>query len=91
MRKSEDLDLEIIFPKRLVEAMQDKGIDETDMEADGILSVSALKEYQRNMTRLPSLRSAVRIATYLEVSLDWLCGLDESEQDDWSGTDVVYF
>lgn len=91
MRKKEDIDLEIIFPQRLEEAMLDRGLDPEDLEADDIIASSTVKYYGKYGGRLPSLRSAVRMAAYLGVSLDWLCGLDDTTIDDFPSPDIVYF
>lgn len=79
MRRLEDRELELIFSDRLSEAMMMRGLEEEDFEDDDIASVSSVRYYQKDNSKLPNLRTAVRIANYLGVSLDWLCGIGENQ------------
>ena len=90
MRKKEDLGLERIFPERLEDALELRGLEPEDLEADDVSAASTIKYYGRYGGRLPSLRTAVRIACHLGVSLDWLCGLsDDMDGELWNETDVL--
>jgi transcriptional regulator with XRE-family HTH domain len=73
------------FARRLEEAMAAKGLDRKDLEDCGIVSVSSLREYIE-CGRLPNLRTACRIAEFLDCSVDWLCGFKEEPQ--WSDDEL---
>ena len=79
-----DYELEMIFARRLEDAMALKGVDASDIEFAGVIgSGSSIKAYIEG-DQIPNLRTAVRLAKYLDVSLDYLCGMDEA--DIWSDT-----
>lgn len=65
------------FPVRLQEALDRKGIDGKDLEDMGIISQASIKEYFES-GRLPNLRTACRLAEFLDVDLGWLCGCGET-------------
>lgn len=61
------------FPHRLQDLMDSRGFTPQDLEDAEIISASSVKEYLEN-GRLPNLRTAIRIAEFFDVTLDWLCG-----------------
>lgn len=75
MKRKEDYGLEKVFGERLFQEMYDQGKMVEDFEEDDICSASVLNSYISGKT-LPQLRTAVRIADYLGVGLDYLCGMD---------------
>lgn len=64
------------FPIRLRQALDAKGYSGKDLEDAGVVSASSIKEYVDG-GRLPNLRMACRIADFLDVDLNWLCGFEE--------------
>ena len=68
-------DIEYYFPERLDEAMSSQGIAPSDFEDLDVVSASSIKSYLDGKT-VPNLRTAVKIAEFLNVSLDYLCGFD---------------
>lgn len=73
------------FGSRLRQAMLDKGMEAKDLEDCGIISASSIREYV-DCGRLPNLRTACRLAEFLDVDLDWLCGFKEEAR--WSDVDI---
>lgn len=71
-------DIEYYFPERLDEAMSNQGIAPSDFEDLDIVSASSIKSYLDGKT-IPNLRTAVKIAEFLGVSLDYLCGFGMKE------------
>lgn len=61
------------FSRRLQDLLDQRVMTGKDLEDSGIISASSVKEYLEN-GRLPSLRTACRIADFFDVTLDWLCG-----------------
>lgn len=70
--------IDYAFGIRLRQAMDEKGYEPKDFEDFDVVSQSSIKEYLDN-GRIPNLRTACRIADFLDVSLDWLCGYDGSD------------
>jgi transcriptional regulator with XRE-family HTH domain len=75
MRKYDDIYLERIFSERLKEALDENLVSGEDLETLGIVSASNIDGYLKRKS-LPQLRTIVRIAEYLGVSIDWLCGIE---------------
>ena len=69
--------VDIFFSKRLQDLLDNHGMTGQDLEDEGIISASSVREYLEN-DRLPNLRTACRIAEFFSVSLDWLCGIGEN-------------
>lgn len=88
MKRKDDYGLERVFGERLADAMEDNGVTVEDMETDDIAVSSVINSYISGNS-LPQLRTAVRIATYLNVSLDYLCGLDDSDIESIHGLSGV--
>lgn len=65
----------IIFGNALSVAMTDNGLEPKDFEEFDICSTEAINSYLR-FERMPNMRTALKIADFLHVSLDWLCGRD---------------
>lgn len=80
-RKSNDSVLESIFARRLETAMLDMGVGAEEFDYDNICSAPTIKRYL-NGDCLPTLRTVWRIADYLGVSVDYLCGMDDTDEDD---------
>ena len=80
MKRSEDKALERTFSENLLRAMDEKGLTEDDLVLDGVVGRSSINAYI-SMTQLPTLRTICRIANYLDVTVDWLCGFDAVDED----------
>lgn len=77
MRKMNELNADYCFGKRLEEVMTMKGLDEKDFDDfEDVPSSSSIHDYIMG-NRLPTLRNAIQLAEFLNVSIDWLCGLGE--------------
>lgn len=80
-----DYKFEAVFARRLEDTLVSKGLDASDVEFAGVIgSENSIKAYI-NGYQIPNLRTAVRLAKYLNVSLDYLCGMDED--DIWFDSD----
>jgi transcriptional regulator with XRE-family HTH domain len=88
LKRKDDYGLEKVFGERLADAMEDNGVTVEDMETDDIAVSSVINSYISGKS-LPQLRTAVRIATYLNVSLDYLCGLDDGDIESIHGLSGV--
>lgn len=78
-----------IFAKRLKESRLRTGLKQADLaEKAGITaaSISAYESADGTKGKNPSLENAKAIAKALGVSLDWLCGLSDSNSDVSSGS-----
>lgn len=76
MKRNEDKPLEKCIADNLMRALEDRGLTEDDLVLDGVVGRSSINAYL-SMSQLPTLRTAYRIANYLGVTVDWLCGFDE--------------
>lgn len=74
--RSEWDNVDYYFGRRLDEALKAKGLERKDLDDLGIISQSSLHEYI-DCGRLPNLRTACRLAEFLDVDLNWLCGFNE--------------
>ena len=73
-------DLSVIFASRLQEALDNNLMSAEDFGEDFILTPCMIKKYlDPSDSTLPMLYTAARIAEYLDVSLDWLCGMDDND------------
>ena len=68
---------DIYFSMRLQDLLDSRCISASDLEDAGVVSASSVKEYLEN-GRLPSIRTACKIADFFDVDLDWLFGRDGS-------------
>lgn len=68
--------IDYCFGDRLKEAMTLKGLEGQDFDDLDIVSAASVHEYLEGR-RIPNLRTAARMADFLGVSLDWLCGIGE--------------
>lgn len=74
-----DLELQI-FSDRLKELRNEKGLTQAQF-VDGLgITASALSAYEKNLKN-PSISVAKRIAEKYNVSIDWLCGLSDKQND----------
>lgn len=66
-----------IFPLRLSEAMGQKRLLQRDLSTMSGITQSAISKYLtgKGLPRTPEL---IKLATVLGVSMDWLCGVDDS-------------
>lgn len=80
-RKYGDYKIESIFAKRLETAMIDFGVGIEELDLDDICASSMLRRYLKGEC-MPTLRTAWRIADYLGVTVDWLCGMDSDSNED---------
>lgn len=73
---------EYIFPKRLKEARQNKGLNMAELAEKTGITASAISSYERTeetgkaKPKIPSIENAMKLAIALGVSIDWLCGMD---------------
>lgn len=70
--------LENCFAERLQYEMDRRGLEPKDFEELYDISASSIRSYLRFET-LPTLETAYKIAIALNVSLDWLCGLNQDQ------------
>lgn len=63
-----------IFPARLAEALGQAHAFNISLQRDGIVSAATLKKYLEG-TRIPDALILAKLASYLEVSSDYLLGL----------------
>lgn len=68
-------ELAVIFGERLENEMTLRGLSPEDFEFAGICSASAIKGHI-GFDHAPTLSTAIKIADFLGVSLDYLCGRD---------------
>lgn len=69
-----------VFVARLKDARERKDITLKELAEKCNVSLSAINRYVA-MTSMPTIEVAASIAEALDVSLDWLCGLKEKEDD----------
>lgn len=69
-----------LFIARLKDARERKDLTLKQLAQKCNISLSAMNRYVA-MASLPTIEVAATIAEVLDVSLDWLCGLRESEDD----------
>ena len=69
---------DIYFSTRLQDLLDSRCLSPADLEEAGVVSASSVKEYLEN-GRLPSVRTACKIADFFDVDLDWLFGRDDTE------------
>lgn len=70
-----------VFSERLRAARKNKDITQSELEGACGVAQSAISVYENGeKSQTPNLEDAVKIADVLNVSLNWLCGLDDSEQ-----------
>lgn len=77
MRKDE---LSIIFADRLQQALDNNRMGPEDLDDAMIVQGIMVEKYLAG-DHLPMLITAARIAEFLDVSLDWLCGMDGNDFD----------
>ncbi len=87
---------EYIFPKRLKEARQNKGLNMAELAEKTGITASAISSYERaeengkTKPKIPSIENAMKLAIALGVSIDWLCGIDSiSENSNYSEMQIA--
>ncbi len=65
-----------IFAERLRELRIDKGLSQRGLAKQTSLSPSAIMQWE-NESRVPNAEAVVTLATYFEVSTDYLLGLTD--------------
>ena len=79
----------IIFAKRLKEARQKKGWTQAKLAKLTNTTTTTVSKYEAGSeASKPSLELAITFSKALDVSLDWLCGID---QNDVESTQIVDF
>lgn len=69
------------FAKRLKEARQKKGWSQSELAKAAKTTATTVSKYEAgNETSKPSLELAATFAQALEVSLDWLCGIEQNTE-----------
>jgi transcriptional regulator with XRE-family HTH domain len=68
------------FGKRLLEARKNKGISQEDLATHLGTKGPAVGRYERDEMK-PSVEAAAKMASFLNVSLDWLVGHTDLEFD----------
>lgn len=68
------------FYIRLEQLLRERGLDPKDLEDCNVISATQVNNYL-NRENIPNLRTACRLAEFFDVSLDWLCGLDDERND----------
>lgn len=76
LRKDYD-SVDRFFYLRLEQLMRERGLDPKDLEDCNVISATQVNNYL-NRENIPNLRTACRLAEFFDVSLDWLCGLDDN-------------
>ena len=74
LRKDYD-SVDKFFYLRLEQLMRERGLEPKDLEDCNVISATQVNNYL-NRENIPNLRTACRLAEFFDVSLDWLCGLD---------------
>ncbi len=69
-----------VFVARLKDARERKDLTLKELAEKCNVSLSAINRYVA-MTSMPTIEVAASIAEALDVSLDWLCGLKQKEND----------
>lgn len=64
-----------IFADRLKRTRLDLNIKQNELAEKSGISATTISAYENGL-KIPSLENAVKLATTLGVSLDWLCGID---------------
>ena len=67
-----------IFAERLQIALDMNGVTAADLEREDIASSTLIGSYIKGQ-HTPNILGAVRLAERLNVSLDWLCGLSDTD------------
>lgn len=68
--------VDVYFRDRLEELLRERGLDPKDLEDMNVISATQVKKYL-DRENIPNLRTACRLAEFFDVSLDWLCGIDD--------------
>lgn len=68
------------FAKRLKEAREKKGLRQNKLADDISVAPQTLSAYE-NANKLPTLDNAVALAEKLDVSLDWLLGIEKPDDN----------
>ena len=80
MKRTEDKTLERSVSERICQLMDEHGLTEDDFVFDGVCGRSSIRAYIA-MEQLPTLRTIYRIAEYLHVTVDYLCGYEDADSD----------
>lgn len=79
MRKGNDLlikDEASVFRVRLAQAMEHDSVSKKELAKRINVTLQAVSQFMGGHST-PTMATAVRIAKALNVSLDWLCGLED--------------
>lgn len=79
----------LIFAERLKSARSKKHLSQAELAKGVGVSAATISSYETpNGTKIPALDKAAAIADFLDVSLDWLCGKDNTEKTKITEFDV---
>ncbi len=70
----------MVFCERLDQVLREKDLSETDLADMADILPQSVSRYISGKS-VPSLLTTIKIAEALDVSLDWLCGIDRNGQD----------
>lgn len=68
-----------IFAARLKQARESRGISQSELARQSGITVQSISSYESDDPKEPKIYSASKIAETLNVSLDWLCGINDEE------------
>lgn len=66
----------IIFAQRMKEAREKRGLKQKELAEKVGVTPQTISAYEKT-GKVPTLENAISIATALEVSLDWLCSIED--------------
>ena len=76
-----------MFQERLLKTRQNAKLNFKELSEKSGVSATLLSSYEKGL-KSPTLESALKLATALNVSLDWLCGINQQTDTD-SGDNTV--
>ena len=74
----------MVFCERLDQVLREKDLSETDLADMADILPQSVSRYISGKS-VPSLLTTIKIADALDVSLDWLCGIDRNEGEHGEG------
>lgn len=83
----------VLFSKRLKSSRENANMKQSELsEKTGVTSatISAYENAKADKNINPSLENVCKIASVLNVSLDWLCGLEKTSNSENNNTDLLY-
>ncbi len=74
-------DMKEIFSSRLKKARIEKGITQAELSRLASLTPATVSAYEKGQ-KLPNLSSTAELAKALDVTIDWLCGIQDQQAAD---------